>query len=175
MLQAEHKTGLIPRVYVERATGNPTHAVLMTDLRAILVYEDSSAPLIGHALGGVVGAAIAASVWRPRSFDYASIHPEALAQDPKNTVLFHENLESIELRRHLGGLYKFHIRYRRPSGSSQKLVITLAPPTEYLRELRRQGVKDGFKRYIGEAQDLYRHSLPPGLAVRASWLDVPRA
>ncbi len=175
MLRAELKTGLIPRVYVERATGNPTHAVLMTDLRAILVYEDSNAPVLGHALGGALGASIAASIWKPRTFDYESIHPEVLARDPKNTVLFHENLESIELRRHFGGLYKFHIRCRRPSGGVQKVVFALAPPAEYLRELRRQGVKDGFRRYIAEAQDLYRHSLPSGLAVRAAWLDVSRS
>ena len=173
MLREERKTGLIPRVYLERAMGPQVHAVLMTDVRAIFVYEDSMAPIFGHALGGVVGHSIAAAVWKPKMYDYERIYPEALAQDPKNTVVFHESLESIELRRHLGGLYRFHLRYRDAHGSTQRLLVTLAPPKEYLQAQRSQGVKAGmaFGTYIKDAQELYRQSLPGGLPIRVQWRD----
>lgn len=169
----EHKTGLVPLVYLEGALGPKDYALLLTDWRAIFVLEDSGfATSMGHAVGGVVGGTIAGAVWKPRTFDYVGIHPELLAQDLKNTVVFHSSLESIEFQRHFGGIYKFHIRYRRTDGTTKKLVFAPAPPKAYIQEKRAQGVKTyaAHLAYIRDAQEAYRRSIPPGVPVRARWL-----
>lgn len=173
MLPLEQKTGLIPEVVIEDWSSPSEYAVLLTNYRAIFVLEYSSfAASMGHALGGVVGQSIAQALYKGRTFDYDRIDPEYLARDPKNRVVLHAALESIELRRHLGGIYHFHLRYRRPDGSSKKLNFFLSPPKEYFEDRRRAGVKRlaALYEYIRNAQDVYRASIPPSVPVQATWI-----
>ncbi len=173
MLPTEQKTGLIPGVVVDGWSGPSDYAVLLTNHRAIFVLEyNSFSSSMGHAVGGIVGQSIAEAIWKGRTFEYDRIDPEYLARDPKNKVVPHAALESIELRRHFGGLYRFHLRYRYGDGSVRKLAFLLAPPKEYYQDRRRAGVKRmaAHYEYIRNAQDAYRMSIPPGLPVATAWL-----
>jgi hypothetical protein len=172
MLPIEQKTGLIPDVVIDGMTGPVDYAVLLTNYRAIFVLEYSGlADSMGHALRGVVAQSLAHAIWKGRTFDYERIDPEDLARDPKYTVVPHAALQSIELRRHFEGLYRFHLRYRLANGSAKKLLFLLYPPKEYFEESRRAGVKRlaAHYEYIRRAQEAYRGSLPSGLRIQVSW------
>jgi hypothetical protein len=162
--QGERRIGLIPRVIVQGKWGPNEYALLITDKRSILVLEKGSKAGVAGALGGAVGAAIASAASSRKSFDYENENPESFAINPKNVVIPHDSLLSIQLKKgFLGPIIRMQVKYQDQKMKGKTIKGFLNPPGEHVKQKKSEGgeKKQIFYDYAKKVDDVYKQALSP--------------
>jgi hypothetical protein len=162
--QAERRIALIPRIVVQGKWGPEEYALLVTDKRSILVLEKGSKTGIAGALGGAVGAAIASAASSRKSFDYKNENPESFAINPKNKVIPHDSLLSIQLKKgFLGPVIRMEVKYQDQKMKGKTIKALLSPPGEHLKQKKNEGgeKKQIYYDYAKKVDDVYKQALSP--------------
>lgn len=171
--ESEKKVGLIPKVVVPGRMGPKEYAFLITDRRTILVLEKSSKAGLAGAIGGGIAAAVAQAAASRRTFDYEQAQPDTLASDAKNMWIPHNALQRLEVKKaFLGPTYRFNIQYKTNEGKNKKLKGQLIPPSELVKERKREGAgkKTIYQDYARKVQEVYQKALPPTTSAQlADW------
>ena len=163
MISNEKKIGLIPRLWVQGTWGPQNWALFVTDQRTILVLEKSSKAGLGGAFGAV-GVLIASAASSSRSFDYSQLDAQALAADPKNTVITHNMLQAIRMnKKRIGPAYDLELQYQTAEGKNKTLKGALLPPEIVVKQRKNQGEdKDQiFLEYTRNAVNVLQNALTP--------------
>jgi hypothetical protein len=162
MFAGEKKIGLVPRLWVQGTWGPQEWALFVTDQRTILVLEKSSKAGIGAAFGAVGTAVAAAATKQGRSFDYAQMDANALASDPKNTVIPHNMLRGIQMKKkRIGPAYELELQYQNAEGKNKDFKGSLLPPETVVKARKDQGEDKGqiFLDYTRNAVNLFQNAL----------------
>jgi hypothetical protein len=144
--------------------GPKEYALLVTDKRSILVLEKDSKAGLAGALGGSVGAAVAHAVATRKSFDYEREDLQSFAANPKNLVIPHESLETIQLKKALlNPVYRMRVNYQTNENKRKKVNAFLRPPGELVKQQKQQGTskKQIHLDYAKKVQEVYRQVLSP--------------
>ncbi len=155
---------MIPRVIVQGKWGPNEYALLVTDKRSILVLEKGSKAGVAGALGGAVGAAIASAASSRKSFDYENENPESFAINPKNVVIPHDSLLSIQLKKgFLGPIIRMEVKYQAPNDKGKTVKAFLNPPGEHVKQKKNEGgeKKQIYYDYAKKVDDVYKQALSP--------------
>jgi len=166
----ESRVALIPKVIVPGALGPKEYGVLLTDRRMIFVLERASKAVLGVALGGAIGAAIAEGAASRRYVDYANEPPEALAADEKNIVVPYVSIRELRMKKSLGS-YSMRVTYTTHEGKTKKLDSVPAAPADQIAQAKATGVKPkaAQREYVRKVQGALLQALPPVLAQKAVW------
>ena len=135
----------------------------MTDQRTILVIEKSSKAGLGGAFGAV-GVLVASAASSKRAFDYSQLDAQALAMDPKNTVIPHTMLQAIWMtKKRIGPAYDLELQYQTAEGKTKHLKGALLPPEIVVKQRKNQGEDKGqiFLDYTRNAVNVLRNAITP--------------
>lgn len=144
--------------------GPKEYAMLVTDRRSILVLEKDSKAGLGHALGGVIGAAVANAVATRKSFDYEHQDLEVFAANPKNLSIPHLALHSIKMKKALlNPVYRMQVQFQMGGEKRKKMKAFLSPPGELVKQKKQQGLgkKQIHHEYAKKVQDVFKQVLSP--------------
>ncbi len=172
MQLGEKKIGLIPRVLTTGYGGVKEHAILVTDQRSIVVLEKGARTRVAWAIGGAIGSAVAQAMTTRKEVDYSSTNPDILAADKNNTTIPHTAISRIRLTMgFFRGAPKLHIEYAPPNGKTRKFNALLEPPSELMRQRKREGLgrKQVLLEYAAKVRDAYQASLPSSVLSRVEW------
>jgi len=166
----ERKIGLVPKVQGQSMGGVREYGLLVTDKRSIFVMELKDSTGLGYSIGGIIGAAIAASARTRRTFDYDTANPDVLGGMPDNVVIHHDAIESLRFK--FGALGNFiQFKFRTADGKTRKFQVSLFPKKEYFLERKNMGKgrREAIGEYANEVQTLYRRALPLATTTKVVW------
>lgn len=165
----ENKVALIPRVMMKGAMGPKDYGLLITDRRAIFVLEKASKAALLGALGDAL-------LSEKKTFDYAGEDIEKLASDGNNTVVPHESIQKLHLKKGfssytMSNAYTLLVDYSDPTGKSRSVKAFLTPPQEFLDQKKKEGVdkKTAVEEYARSARKAFERALTPSAASRTEW------
>ena len=166
----ERKVGLIPHAVVQGAMGPKVYGVLVTDRRSILVLELASKAGVGGALGGLVGAAIASATETSRAYDYEKAPADFLAGIKGSIEIPHSSIERMRFKSGALG-NRLSVRYRASNGKVKKVEAQISPPSAYVKKEKEKGLggKEVTRKYMKEAEDVFRRALPITTTSRVEW------
>ena len=169
VVHVEKKIALIPRVMMKGAMGPKDYGLLITDRRSVFVLEKASKA----ALLGVLGDALLSD---KKTFDYASEDIEKLASDDNNTVVPHEGIQKLHLKKGfssytMSNSYTLLVDYTDTAGKSRAVKAFLTPTNEYLALKKQEGVdkKTAIEEYARSARKAFEQALGASAAGRAEW------
>ena len=165
----ENRIALIPRVMMKGAMGPKDYGLLITDRRSIFALEKASKA----ALLGVLGDALLSD---KKTFDYASEDIEKLASDERNTVVLHEGIQKLHLKKGfssytMSNAYTLLVDYTDTAGRPRSVKAFLTPPNEFLALKKKEGVdkKTAIEEYARSARKAFEQALGASAAGRAEW------
>lgn len=165
----ESRVALIPRVMMKGAMGPKDYGLLITDRRSIFVLEKAS---VGAVLGAIGDALLADR----KSVDYAGEEIEKLASDDHNTVVPHESIEKLHLKKGfssytMSNAYTLLIDFKDGRGKSRSVKAFLTPTAEFLDRKKSEGVdkKRATEEYAMSARKAFEQALSPSAASRTEW------
>jgi len=165
----ETRIALIPRVMMKGAMGPKDYGLLITDRRSIFVLEKASKA----ALLGALGDALLSD---KKTFDYASEDIEKLALDEHNTVVPHEDIQKLHLKKGfssytMSNAYTLLVDYTDTAGRSRSVKAFLTPTNEFLALKKNEGVdkKTAIEEYAQSARKAFEQALGVSAAGRAEW------
>ncbi len=165
----ENRIALIPRVMMKGAMGPKDYGLLITDRRSIFVLEKASKA----ALLGVLGDALLSD---KKEVDYAGEDIEKLASDEQNTVVPHENIQKLHLKKGfssytMSNAYTLLVDYADPAGKTRSVKAFLVPSNEFLALKKKEGVdkKTAIEEYARSARNAFERALGASAAAKAEW------
>lgn len=165
----ESKVALIPRVMMKGAMGPKDYGLLITDRRSIFVLEKASKAAL---LGGIGDALLSDK----KEVDYAGEDIEKLASDAKNTVVSHEGLQKLHLKKGfssytMSSAFTLLIDYTDANGKSRSVKAFLTPPQEFLDRKKSEGVdkKSATEEYARSARKAFEQALTASAAGKTEW------
>ncbi len=157
------------RAIVQGSTGSmKEYGVLITDKRSIFVLEKG----VSAWASGAVGAVIASAAASRKSFDYQNASPDELAKMEKSVTIDHDLIRRFSLKK---GFWRaapsLRIEYDTPDGKRGKLKAVLEPPSELMKQKKREGIgrRAVLLEYGGRVKEAYRKALPVTKSTMAEW------
>jgi len=165
----EDRVALIPRVMMKGAMGPKDYGLLITNQRSLFVLEKASKA----ALLGALGDALLSD---KKTFDYTSEDIEKLASDDHNTVVPHEGIQKLHLKKGfssytMSSAYTLLLDYTDTAGKSRSVKAFLTPPDEFLARKKNEGVnkKAATEEYARLARKAFEQALGSSAVGRAEW------
>jgi len=165
----EKRIALIPRVMMKGAMGPKDYGLLITDRRSVFVLEKASKA----ALLGVLGDALLSD---KKTFDYANEDIEKLASDGHNTVVPHEGIQKLHLKKGfssytMSNAYVLLVDYTDSTGKSRSIKAFLTPPNEFIALKKQEGMdkKAATEEYARSARRALEQALGASAAGKAEW------
>ncbi len=165
----ENKIALIPRVMMKGAMGPKDYGLLITDRRSIFVLENASKA----ALLGALGDALLSD---RKDVDYAGKNVEELASDARNTVVPHENLQKLHLKKGfssytMSSAYTLLVDYIDSAGKARSVKAFLVPSNQFLAMKKKEGVdkKTATEEYARSARKAFEQAIGASVTGKAEW------
>jgi hypothetical protein len=165
----ENRVALIPRVMMKGAMGPKDYGLLITDRRSLFVLEKASKA----ALLGVLGDALLSD---KKTFDYSSEDIERLALDQHNTVVPHESIQKLHLKKGFSSYtmssgYVLLVDFTDNSGKTRSVKAFLTPTNEFLAAKKGEGMdkKTAAEEYAKSARRAFEQALGASAAGKAEW------